>query len=168
MTFLLRCAAAAALFVAAAVVPPLAAQQPTPSAATIAAAEELLTTMGMTKQFDAVIPMMMQQIRQIILQANPSATKEVDDAIKALMVKFSQRKNEVIPLAAQVYARRLTIEDMQAMSAFFKTPAGQRYVEMTPQLTQESMMIGQQWGQKLGQEVEQEMRQELAKRGIKV
>jgi uncharacterized protein len=163
-----RTSLAGLILAMAVVVQPVAAQQPAPAAANVAAAEELLTTMGMTKQFDAVIPMMMQQMRQIIVQSNPAAGKEIDDVVKAITAKFSARKNEVVPLAAQVYARRLTIEDMKAMTAFFKTPAGQRFVEMTPQLTQESMMIGQQWGQKLGQEVEQEMKQELAKRGIKL
>jgi uncharacterized protein len=148
---------------------PALAQQPAPPTAdALKVAEVLLQTMGMEKQFEAVVPMMMGQMRQVIVQANPAAVKDIDQVMQAMTAKFSSRKSEVIPLAAQVYARRLSIDDMKAMTAFFKTPAGLRFVETMPQLTQESMMIGQQWGMKLGQEVERELREELSKRGLKL
>jgi uncharacterized protein len=169
MLLLARRLAVVTVLVAIGLTDPSAAQHPAPpTPAALATAEELLRALGTEKQFEAVLPMMMGQMRQVIVQANPSASKDIDEVLGALSTKFSARKSDIIPLSAQVYARRLSVDDMKAMTAFFKTPAGARFVETMPQLTQESMMVGQQWGRKLGEEVERDLRQELSKRGLKL
>lgn len=144
------------------------APAPAPAPAAIAAATELLQVLGMEAQFDAILPMLMTQMKQVVTASNPAAGKEMDTIIPRLQHKFSTRKGDVIPMAAQVYARRLSVDDMKAMTAFFKSSSGQRFVAMQPVLTQESMQLGQEWGRRLGADVEREIREELQKRGIKL
>ena len=136
------------------------------SPASLAAAKELLAALGSDKQLEAMIPMMMQNMRQLVLQQRPGAQKELDEALKALEGKFTARRSELIDEVAKTYAAMVPVEDMKAMTAFFVSPAGKRFVTLQPELMRQSMAVGQRWGEKLGREVEIELRQELKKRGI--
>jgi uncharacterized protein len=172
MTVLRRLFALAPLLAALCLVQPATAQQPAPGAApqpaAIAAATELLQALGTENQFQAVLPMLFNQMRQVAVAANPAAGKELDDIMPRLVEKFSSRKADVVPMLAQVYARRLPIDDMKAMTIFFRSPAGQRFVATQPQLMQEAVVLGQEWGRRLGQDVEREIKEELQKRGVKL
>jgi uncharacterized protein len=143
-----------------------AQQAAAPSPVSLAAAKELLSALGSDKQLEAMIPMMMQNMRQLILQQKPAAQKELDEAFKVLEAKFSARRSELIDEVAVAYAGMVPIEDMKAMTAFFASPAGKRFVALQPDLMRMSMAVGQRWGEKLGREVEIELRQELKKRGV--
>jgi uncharacterized protein len=83
-----------------------------------------------------------------------------------LETKFSARRSELIDEVAITYAAMVPIDDMKAMTAFFASPAGKRFVAMQPELMRQSMAVGQRWGEKLGREVEVELAQELKKRGV--
>jgi hypothetical protein len=68
----------------------------------------------------------MQTCRAI---ANPS------DAMRArLSASVSSILDEVIAASQSVYARRFTVTDMDEITRFFRTPVGQRYGELYPQI----------------------------------
>lgn len=61
--------------------------------------------------------------------------------------------DELLDMIAPVYARHITLEELQDIIAFYESPAGKKLAEKTPLITQESMQIGQQWGRKVGERV---------------
>ena len=142
------------------------AQQKPADPASVAMAKELLATMGVDKQLETMLPLMLQNMRGLIVQQKPSAQKEIDAALAAMAGKFSARRQELVDLMAVLYAERIPPDDLKAMTAFFATPAGKRFVAVQPDLMREGNAIGQQWGMKIGQEVDLELRQELKKRGV--
>lgn len=58
-------------------------------------------------------------------------------------------------LLVPVYAKHLTLEDLQGLIAFYQTPVGQKFAQKSPLIAQESMPIAQQWGMKIGQNLQQ-------------
>ena len=54
---------------------------------------------------------------------------------------------------APVYQKHLTLEDLKAITEFYKTPAGKKLAEKTPLITQESMKVGEKWGQGVAEKV---------------
>jgi uncharacterized protein len=142
--------------------------KPAVDPARIAAARELMAITGAAKQFDAVMPMMMQQFEPLFLKLAPGHEKEIKEVLAGLLSKFSERKSELFEKIAGLYSEKMTAEDMKELVKFFSTGTGARFIELQPSLMQGSMAIGQQWGQQLGREIDKEMRDELAKRGIKI
>lgn len=59
----------------------------------------------------------------------------------------------LIELLVPVYARHFNRQEVQALLAFYASPAGRRFVEETPALMQEASVVGQQWGQEVAQRV---------------
>jgi hypothetical protein len=56
-------------------------------------------------------------------------------------------------LLIPIYDRHYSLEDLQALIAFYETPLGRRVVSATPLIAQESMVVGQRWGQLQAQKV---------------
>jgi len=73
-------------------------------------------------------------------------------------MKASINADDLINLTIPVYAKYYTEEDLDQIVAFYKTPAGRKVISVTPQIVQESMMLGREWGQKLGEKILSEMK----------
>lgn len=72
-----------------------------------------------------------------------------------LIKEFNQDGSfdELVDMLAPIYKERLTEEDLKGIIAFYKSPVGKKLAEKTPEITSESMMVGQQWGMKIGQQI---------------
>ena len=61
--------------------------------------------------------------------------------------------NELVELVIPIYGKYLTRNDVKQLIKFYKTPVGEKLIEVQPMIMQESMMIGQEWGQKIAEKV---------------
>jgi hypothetical protein len=139
-----------------------------PAEASLVAARELIVATGASKQFEAVVPMMVKQLEPLLLQMAPGKDKEIKEIMDLMVERFSQRKSEMLEIIAGIYATKLTDGEMKDLTAFFSNGAGASFIAKQPEILTESMAAGQEWGQKIGLEIEQQIRDELKKRGIKI
>ena len=137
-----------------------------PDSARIEAAKEMLQVSGAAQQFDQAVPLMFDQLARTFTQMAPSKGKEIREVFDQMIPRFMQRKGELIDQIAELYATEMTLEDLKAVIAFYKTPVGVRFADMQPKIMRESMVLGQRWGERLGQELQEEARRELKRRGI--
>lgn len=142
------------------------AQKQAIDAKRIAAARELLDLTGAAKNFETIMPAMMEQISRLLITQKPDKRAEIEQVTQAVLGKLLSRRQELIDQIAVIYAARLTDDDIAGITTFFKSPVGRRYIAQQPELMKESMAAGQAWGQRLGAEIDSTMRQELKKRGI--
>jgi hypothetical protein len=134
----------------------------------VAAAQELMTAAGSAKQFDQFMPLMAANMTKAFVSLAPHAQKEIQDVMGQLLDRFSKRKNELIDQIANLYAEKLTLEELQELTRFYSSGVGAKFIAMLPELMQQSMLVGQRWGEAIGREIEAEARQELKKRGINI
>ena len=134
----------------------------------LAAAQELIAATGASKQFEAVVPLMVKQLEPILVQMVPGKESEIKEIMALMVERFSERRSEMLDIIAKIYAAKLSEAEMKDLSAFFSKGAGAAFIAKQPEIVTESMAAGQQWGEKIGVEIEQQIRQELEKRGIKI
>lgn len=125
-----------------------------PSAENLAAARELVEAAKMTDNFKQVLPELLQNLKQTVVQNRP----EVEKQYEALMPRFNQaatqRLNELSDTMATIYARNFSVDELHDITAFFRSPTGQKYLQLVPTLTKQSVAAGQQFGQEIVQEVQ--------------
>lgn len=80
-------------------------------------------------------------------QAHPDIPSQFWDEFMA-----AANPEEIEKLVVPIYVEILTIEEMAAAVAYYKTPEGRSMVQKMPLIVQQSMQIGQQWGMNLAQE----------------
>ena len=144
-----------------------AAAQPaaTPTQDALAAARELVQVARAADQLKLILPSIIQALKPAVVQGRPEVERDFDAFAPALLDNMSARLPEFADEIVLIYARNFTPGEMREMTAFYRTPVGQKLLEKLPTVTQESMRAGQAWGQRIGAEVQNRMIEELRKRG---
>ena len=144
---------------------PGAALPQTPSPEALAAAKELMTVTKMTDQLKQILPVVSQQVRTMIVAADPRVQKDFDAFAPVLQAAMEARLQAFVDECAAIYARHFTAEELQQVRDFYRAPIGEKFIRAQPDVLKESMALGQQWGQAVALELQNRMTEELRKRG---
>lgn len=117
------------------------------------ALKQLFELNGTEETFVTAIDQMMEMFEQTRPDVPAEVWKMVGDEFNKTSL------NELVEMIAPVYYKHLTLEDVNQIIVFYKSPAGKKLATVTPAITQESMQIGQQWGMKIGEKVEDKLRE---------
>lgn len=145
------------------------AQTPAPTAQVssthLGAAREVVTLSGITRSFDAIVPQFAEQVKQTFGTTRPELNADLEQVLTAIKPEMEDRKSEMVALAANTFAQRLTEAELTDIAAFFKSPSGRRYVEMQPQILDEMFAEMQGWTQRLSEFIITRVRAEMKKKG---
>jgi uncharacterized protein len=154
---------------------PAAAQQSPPAVNAVSAADvsdemvaarELVTTMRMTDQLKSLVPMLVENMKTVVLAGRPADFAADFEAIKPVLIEtFVRRSDEMTDVLATVYSKNFTGQELRDMTAFYRTPTGQKLLQLMPTVAQESMQAGQIFGHHIAAEIKERVIEELRKRG---
>jgi hypothetical protein len=139
-------------------------QAQSPDADSVAAAKELVAMIKVSDQFKA-LPVIFQQLKPAIVQNRPDVARDYDALVPVLQDKLIARLADLEGSIITVYAGNFSAAELRDLIAFYKTPTGQKLLEKTPLIAQQTMAAGRQFGQVAGAEARQEMVDELRKKG---
>lgn len=129
---------------------PAAPAQSQYSESHLALARQVVTSSGLSRSFEAVIPQMEEGLlRQ--LARNPALVEDATEVVRALRPEMNLQRQVMVNRAARVLAGRLTEEELEGVAAFFDSPAGRRYVEVQPAVLDGLISEMQVWSQELNQ-----------------
>jgi len=152
-------------FLAATMLAPAARAQ-TPDPARLAAAKEMMELAGSTRQFDELMPVIAAQMSRNYMRLVPDKSREIAEVFKQLVPRFIEKKSILLDQIAALYAAELTLDELNGITAFYRSPVGARFAAVQSGVLRQSMALGQRWGQQIGSELDAEARRELRKRGI--
>jgi hypothetical protein len=145
---------------------PAHAQTQAPDPDRLAAAKEMMDASRVDRQFEQVIPVLLNHLKDSFRRVAPDRRDIIDNVFEQMQSKFISRRAELLDEIAGLYAQRLEAAEMRAVAAFYRSPVGAKLIDAQPQIMQDSMLAGQRWGQRIGSEIEQEARRELKRRGV--
>lgn len=107
-------------------------------------AHELLTVSGSGTMGKQVV----QQMIYMQKQTNPDVPEEVwEEVVNAVDT------DGLLDIVAPAYVQHFTIDEMNEIIAFYKTPTGKKLIEKQPLIMQQTMVASQQWGMELVQKM---------------
>jgi hypothetical protein len=140
----------------------------TAPADTAAAARELVVAMQADAQLRTLLPLIFQQLKPVIVQGRPEVERDYD-AIQPLMQNaVNARVGDFVEAMAALYARHFTADELRQITAFYRGPAGQKFLQIMPAISQESLAMGQKLGQEIARDLQSRITDELRKRGHKI
>jgi hypothetical protein len=103
----------------------------------------LFDTMDLKERTADTARAMFQTLRPMLMTSIPPTPKR-DQIIDAYSEKLGAllTSGEYTDRIAAIYAKYFSDEDIQALSAFYQTPAGQHYLAVSPQLVRDSSQLG--------------------------
>jgi len=148
--------------------PALAQQPPTISPDQRSAARELVTATGLQQQVTAMLGATRGQLITVLRQASPRLTEaqvtQVVDEI--LMPEFQARSGDIVEMTEQLWASRLSVQELRDLTTFYATPLGQRLLQLLPEVSAQATQFGQAWGARVATEAIAKHRDTLRARGI--
>lgn len=142
-----------------------AARAQEPSPAQLALATEIVEIKGSTALFEPLIPGVVEQSKNTLMQINPNLFKDLTDVANQLRKEYAPRLAQLKVEIAKLYAQRFTEQELKDTLAFYKSPLGKKLITQEPEFVEKTMATAQDWAVKLNEEVLQRFRAEMRKRG---
>jgi hypothetical protein len=137
----------------------LPAQTPSPEA--VSAARSLVTTLKLTEKYKALLPAILLNIKPALVQDRPEIGIDFE-ALKPRMAEaLTPHYNAMVDAIATVYASNFSVDDLRELDAFYRRPAGQKFLEKWPAVTQQSVQIGEDGSRKAAEDLRASLSQML-------
>ncbi len=137
-----------------------------PSPAAIAAADKILSTIGLKQSIAIVVPGMMQELETNVTRTRPEIKDSLRVTLKAIQPEFDQTARQTYIQAEGMLASLMSEQDITQVAAFFDSPAGKKYVEVTPVFLQSLSDVTGNWREKLSTDILERARAEMKKKGV--
>jgi uncharacterized protein len=105
----------------------------------------------------------MVRTMEMAIPAQREAMPQVPEAFWSKMIEFAKRDSpQLVEAMVPLYTSRFSLDELQALSAFYRTPLGQKLAAAMPAVSADGMKIGMEWGQRVGQEAMAAMNESAA------
>jgi len=136
-----------------------------PNAGAEAAARELVDTIKLADQFKVMMPVILRQMKPVIVQNRPEVDRDFDALAPKMLDSMGARLDELQSAVVLIYASNFTEAELRDLIAFYRSPTGQKFLQKTPFVTQQTMIAGQKFGQSAAADLQNQMREELRRKG---
>src|SRR5215203_5857701 len=121
-----------------------------PSASHLALARDVAIGSGMTRSFDAMTEPLLAQLQQMNV-TRPEIKQDLDQVVVTLRPEVEQQKQKMVESAARAFASRLSEAELKDIAAFYKSPAGMKYVQTQPGILDEIVKDLATWTQNVSE-----------------
>ena len=149
---------------------PAAAQQPAQqlkpvSASALQAARDLLAAKNVSQIYANAVPNIVERAKAQLLSNNLNYQKDLNEVAQSIAQQSVGKEKEIGEQMAKIYANDFTEQELKDLTAFYKSPLGQKLLTTEPKSIQASMQYMNGWAQSFGEHVIGEFRAQMQKRG---
>jgi hypothetical protein len=103
-----------------------------------------------------------------VAQDRPEIERDYDALMPMLADAFAPYYSAMVDDIATVYANNFTAAELREIEAFYRQPIGQKLLEKTPVLAQQSMQVGQDASRKAADDLRGRLTEALRQKGHKL
>jgi hypothetical protein len=115
-----------------------------------------------------MLPLVMNSFKPHLTQGNQKAEQDFDQLVQSISREFEPDKSKFADDIARIFADRYAESELQDLIRFFKSPTGQKMIQNTPAVAQDTTAVAQKFGGEIAPKMMDRMKVELRKRGHKV
>jgi hypothetical protein len=142
------------------------AQTPSPDAMT--AARSLVTTMKLSDQYKALLPGVLLGLRPTLTQDRPEIERDFDSMMPMMVEAFAPYYTTMVDNVATIYANNFTVAELREIEAFYRQPVGQKLLDKSQVLAQQSAEVGQDASRKAAEDIRKRLTEALRQKGHKL
>ena len=111
----------------------------------IAAARAAITAIKATDQFDLILPQAADALRGEMIQKDPNLEQAISAAVDEEVIKLAARRADLEAEAARAYANIFSLEELNAITAFYSSDAGKKLIAEGPLATRKVIEAANIW-----------------------
>ena len=132
------------------------------------AARSLVTTLKLGDRYKALLPAILLSLKPALVQDRPEIERDYD-AMSAMVADiYTPFFNAMLDNAASIYANTFTVDEMRQIEAFYRLPAGQKFLQAQPAIVQQSTQAAQDISRKASDEIRARLTDALRQKGHKL
>lgn len=116
----------------------------------VAEINKLLEVTGAKEMTTQIINNLIDSVKKTA----PNASEEFWSTVKKEL-----NVDDLLNLIIPVYTKYLTIDEIKEIVKFYESPIGKKLISVTPQIAQETMVIGQKWGVDLSKKIQEKLKE---------
>ena len=113
-----------------------------------------------------MVPGMMAELEANVTRTRPEIRDSLRATLRAIQPEFDQTAKQTYSEAATLLALQMSESEITEVAAFFESPAGKKYVQITPVFLQKLSDITGAWREKLSTNILVRAREEMKKKGV--
>jgi hypothetical protein len=144
------------------------ARAQTPSPEAMAAARELVTTLKLSDQYKALLPVILLGLKPALTQDRPEIERDYDAMMPAVADAYTPYYNAMVDSIATVYANSFSVDELRQIEAFYRQPVGQKFLDKSQAIRRQSVQIGEDTSRKAAEDLRASLTQLLRQKGHKL
>lgn len=109
------------------------------------AARAAIEAIKATDDFDNILPQAAQSLKAELIQQSPNLVDLINATVDEKALALASRRADLENEAALAYARIFSEEDLEAIAAFYNSPAGKKLLSDGPIVTREVLKAADIW-----------------------
>jgi uncharacterized protein len=138
-----RTVAATAIILSAVMVPASRAQEVTEDQ--VKAARAAIEAISATNGFDNILPNLAERLKTTLIQSSPNYQELITTTVDEKALELAARRADLEHEAATIYAKTFTVDQLNAITAFYTSDAGQKLLKDGPIASREMMKAADIW-----------------------
>ncbi|WP_421873503.1 DUF2059 domain-containing protein [Pararhizobium sp.] len=155
-----RTVAATAIILSAVMVPTLRAQDVTDDQ--IKAARAAIAAINATSGFDNILPGLAERLKTTLIQSSPNYEDLISKTVDAKALELAARRGDLEREAATIYAKTFSVEQLNAITAFYTSDAGKKLLNDGPIASRELVKAANIWGAGISRDLNAAATKELS------
>lgn len=139
-----------------------------PSPGALAAARSLAVTMKVADQANAMLPAILLGIRPALVQDRPEIERDYEAMAAAASAAYKPYVEAMLDGVAAIYASAFSVEELHQIEAFYRLPAGQKWLATSSALNQQRDALLQDISRKAADELKSRLTEALRAKGHKL
>ncbi|MBL0373075.1 DUF2059 domain-containing protein [Rhizobium sp. KVB221] len=132
--------------------------------AQIKAARAAMDAIRVTTPFDGILPTIASQLKSTLIQGSPNYEALIVETVDQKAIELAPRRADLEREAAIIYAKAFTADELNAIAAFYSSPAGQKLLKDGPLAIRELSKAGDVWAAGITRDLTKAADEELEKK----
>ena len=132
---------------------------------------KLLETTGAAKNAEVFAQGIFDSIFKNLKEARPDLSDRIIKIIKEeskATISEAIRSDEFAAKLAPIYGKYFSESEIEELVKFYSSPLGKRVIAVTPQLTKESMAVGEEWQKTLNEDIRLRVERRLLRENLQL
>jgi hypothetical protein len=109
------------------------------------AARAAIAAVGATDSFDNILPNLAERLKANLIQSSPNYQDLITSTIDTKALELAGRRSDLEREAATIYAKTFTIDQLNAIAAFYQSEAGKKLLNDGPIASREMLKAADIW-----------------------
>ncbi len=129
----------------------------------VQAARQAITALGVTNQFDNILPALADRLKGQLISVYPNFQDQIFSTVDETALSLASRRGDLERESALIYAKAFTLDELKAITAFYGSPTGQKLLKDGPLATRELMKGADIWASGVSRDLQAKTNEAMLK-----